>query len=240
MIANDLSKDALLARLDVGFPPRCLVHAKETAENWERYGGFEKMRDLLLKRLFDAWRFEWNFYVKSFVLDSAIDRYHLLGFLIERGMLDRKNLEGTVIDVGCHLGASVDALALYGGKVIGTDCGKFACESPSGISILDLEGRRMVRSRFPENAELSLVSCFNVDWVEEMPNEGFAVELYQEALKALEQGGQVLYTFSERDKSMHKKLAPLPHSSIIELPNGLDKREKYVFVATKPSKRTGN
>jgi len=236
MMQTDLSKEALLAMISREYPQRCLDYAEEAVRNWERYGGFEKMKGLLLK-LFEPQKFEQEFAMKPFVLNSTIDRYHLLGFLIERGMLDRKNLEGKVIDIGCNLGATTDALALYGGEVIGTDCGKFACESPSGIPIFELEGRRIVKERFPINGGLSLVSCFNVDWVEDMSHGEFSVELYKEALKALEQGGQVLYTFSGGSEEMHKRLSLLPRSSIIKIPNGLNKSEGYAFVATKAPKQ---
>lgn len=226
-----LSRETLLRRIKERYFPECLRNAEEAVKNWEAYGGFEVVRGLLLQRIFDPWRFEWKFSTEAFVLNSTIDRYKLIEFLIENGILDRKNLEGKIIDIGCHLGATVDALAMYGGEVVGTDCGRFAYDSPSGIPIAWMEGRQMVQSYSSGYNQPTLVSCFNVGWVEGMSNKGFAFELARDSLVSLKPNGQLLYTFSDkRDIGRYRELTFLPHSQIIQLPDGLDKREKYAFT----------
>lgn len=206
-------------------------YAKEAIKNWERYGGFEKVRDLLLRTIFSPFVFSYKFSTEAFILNSAVDRYHLVKFLIEKGKLDQKNLEGKILDIGCHLGATVDALAIYGGEVIGTDRGAFSYASPSGISIARREGRELVRSYLYSSEKPTLVSCFNVDWVEAMSPKGFAIALCNDSLGSLEPNGQVLCTFSE--ENLAGKLPSFPNSEIVRLPDGLDRREKYAFTLRK-------
>ena len=233
MLEINLSRESLTEKIKREYSPECLRHAQEAIKNWDNYGGFEKIRDLLLKNIFNSSRFEWKFSCEAFILDSAVDRCNLIEFLIEKKVLDKKSLKGKVIDIGCHLGATVDALAIYGGEVIGTDNGKFAYESPSGRPIQGIEGRRIVKNYSLERDKLNLVSCFNIGWVEDMSGEGFASELALDSLASLKSNGQLLYTFSDENIERYKKLTAFPNSQLIKLPINLDKREKYAFTLTK-------
>lgn len=233
MLDIDLSKEALLKEIKERHSPEGLNRVEEVIKNWERYGGFEKVRDLLFENLFNPWKFKWEFCNKPiYVIDSSVDRYHLIKFLVHEGVLDEQNLKGKIVDIGCHLGATVDALALFGGVIMGTDSGKFALESPSGIDIGVRGGREYVKTFSNGNEKLSLVSCFNTDWVEDMSREGFALRLYNDALHSLIEGGQVLYTFS-KEYGGHRDLSLLPDSHVVKLPEGLNKREDYAFSAKK-------
>lgn len=215
---------------------------KEAIEDWEKFGGFEKVRDFLLSKIFKQWDFRREFSYKAYTVNSTVHRYYLLQHLIEEGALDKRNLEGVIVDVGCHLGATVDALALFGGDVNGTDNGKFACVSPSGIAIGDWGGRNYVRafhkkdgnrSYSKKHGNLSLVSCFNVGWVEAMSGEGFALCLYNDSLPALADGGQVLFTYNENESEKYKQLLELPYSRLVKIPQGLNEREDYAFTTKK-------
>jgi hypothetical protein len=188
---------------------------------------------LLLDKIFDPWRFIWKFSTEAFILDSSVDRYHLIEFFINEGILGKKNLEGKVVDIGCHIGATVDALAMYGGNVVGTDCGKYAYESPSGRDIARMEGRWLVQSYASRMDKPNLISCFNVGWVEDMSHKGFAVELCNDSLISLAPNGQVLYTFSDKDLGSYEKLSEFSDSKLVRIPNGLDIREKYAFTCRK-------
>jgi hypothetical protein len=236
----DLSREALLAEIKTknSYYFDQLGNAEKAIGNWENYGGFEKVRDLLLEKMFTPGTFKWKFSTDAAVLNSTVDRYYLLNFLIEERILDGQNIKGTIIDIGCHVGATTDALAMYGGDVRGTDRGKYAYSSPSGRSISGQEGISMVKSynvlKLRDNPKPSLIACFNVDWVEEMSHNRFAIELCQESLNTLGNGGQVLYTFSRKTGlEDYSELEVLQNSQIIELPKGLNKREKYAFVASK-------
>jgi hypothetical protein len=229
----DLSQEALLDRIKNRYYPNCYTHANNVVRNWVKYGGFEEVRDLFLEKILNPLDFERIFSTEAFILDSSIDRYYLIEFLIEQGMLDRENLEGKVIDIGCHVGATVDALGMYGGEVVGADNGRYAYESPSGRPISRMEGRSIIRSYSSRDDKPTLVSCFNVGWVEDMSYEGFAFDLCQDSLSVLKPNGQVLYTLSNEDLEKYRKLNSFPNSQLIQLPEGLNKRDEYAFTLRK-------
>ena len=137
------------------------------------------------------------------------------------------------MDIGSYLGASVDALATYGGNVVGTDCGRFSYDSPSGKDIGRLDGRSALQSHH-YRPDLTLASCFNADWVEKMSEENHTMHMCADAMKSLKPEGQILLTFSrgiENNTELKEYLLSLPDAYFAELPKNLAKREAYAFTS---------
>ncbi len=207
-------------------------NTKKVIEIWDRdFGGYEFVRDNILSHIFSPSQFEWVFPREYFSIESSVLRYHICEYLKDAGLLDQKNLEGDVLDIGSHLGAAVDALAAYGGYVRGTDCGKFSFYSPSNRDIGFWDGKSALRMYHYGSQKLSMMTCFNVDWVEGMSENDFGLHLYFNALPALADNGEILFTFFRDYKTANEALRCLPDSRIVELPEKLSHREKYAFVA---------
>ncbi len=205
---------------------------QKVIENWDRYGGFKQVIDtILLETLFFPAQLESKLFMCTNVIDSTVDRYFLLQHLIEQGVIDLANLRNESIDIASFLGAAVDAIAMYGGNVVGVDYGKFAYVSPSERPISVMEGRYYLESRVRQKRLASFVSCFNIDLADES-NE-FADSLLDYALRSLLPQGQVLFTFDSDYMEGAGKLLSFPGSRLIEIPDGRNRRETYVFVVTR-------
>lgn len=210
-----------------------LANAEKLVEKWERdFGSYEEIRDDVFSNVFYP-QFVETLKHNQDVLDSTINRYFILEHFLKQGALNKSNLEGNILDIGSYLGASVDALATYGGNVVGTDCGRFAYDSPSGKGIGRLDGRSVLQSHH-YRPDLTIASCFNADWVEDMSEENHTRHMCADAIKALKPGGQILLTFSGslKNKTEFKEyLLSLPNACLEELPKNLAKKETYAFTS---------
>ncbi len=192
-------------------------------------GGVEHVLNLLERTIFKDYEKRLKLIFESEfgkVIASTVGRYFLLDYLISEGHLDRKNLEGEALDIGSYLGATVDAIAMYGGKVIGTDNDGHTPQSLSGRPILYMEGITFVKEGC-RGMPISLITCFNADWVEKMSSRGWALQFYQAALERLQIGGQVLLTFRENP------LISSSYGKFIRLPERFCSKESLVYIGSK-------
>ncbi len=164
----------------------------------------------------------------DWMIDRTALRYYGLKHLIEEGIVSGKKLDGLILDIGCHLGSSVDALAMFGGKVKGVDCGDFGIASPSGIMLGVAEGIYFVDSHRNSNPKPSTITCYNADWVESMSSKGWRNRFYEASLGALSRGGQIIMTFQ------HEQKIPADlKSKVYMLPSHLSRMDNYAVIGTK-------
>ncbi len=253
LVKPDISREAMLRKAreceEGPIAQRGLVdHINQIIKAWDNLGGYETNRDRLVDLMF-ARQFDLHFIASPDLIDNIVTRYHLLGYLKQEGHLKRENLEGNVRDIGSYKGTTLDALALHGADVLGIDIGGYSFSSFGNKRILKrggityLQSRTTTRYKRDDVGELDLITCFNVDWVENMDsesgrsNDGFAMNLYEAALPNLAVGGQVLYTFSipekERKKDFRRILEEVPNGQIIKLPSQLNDMEDYALIVEK-------
>ena len=210
-----------------------IANAEKLVEKWENnFGSYEEIRAGVFSKILYP-QFVETLKQNQDVLDSTVNRYFVLEHLIKQGALDKSNIEGKVLDIGSFLGASVDALATYGGTVVGTDCGRFSYDSPSGKGIGRLDGRSALQGHH-YRPDLTLVSCFNADWVENMSEENHTKLMCADAMKSLKPEGQILLTFSrdlKNNTELKEYLLSLPDAYLVELPKNITKRETYVVTS---------
>jgi len=239
----DLSREGLLKaarlRVDSGeFPYNLLHFVEKQMEQWDLdFNSFEIARNFL-DNFLDPSTFEWDFFANDGeIMHNIVSRHNLIEYLITKKNLNIANLEGKILDVGSFYGGSVDALSLYGGDVTGIDTKLGEVLSPRGIKIIKGESREYVRTLHKANEKLSLMACFDVDMASGQSDYNLAIELYRESVPVLVDGGQVLYTFSrfsiENREERYRELFSLSNGQLVKLPDPVNKREDYVFIAVK-------
>ena len=169
-------------------------------------------------------------------------RYLLMNMLVDNDLLDRENLRGNIVDVGCYKGASSDALALFGGLVYGVDPSGDAKYTISGRRIIsDYGGKDVVRwfsSWWPEQGPINLVTCFHADSIDK--KLGFAQRLCKTALEQLADGGQVLMTFDQEARIDNLECQRGSQIKILsriasQIPMLLGSSDRFIYVVRKPS-----
>lgn len=213
---------------------------KELCDKWDaQYGDHKTIVNLLLESAFKDREYALHRLTsseESWMIERIVLRYQQMQYLIEKGFLDSDNLKGHVLDVGCCLGLSTDALGMFGGMVEGTDKGFFAYRSPSGIELHPSEGLAFVKRQSENGYQPTLISCFNADWVEEMSGSGWAQQFHDASIKALHEGGQVLMTFSGRYQQpveLSAKLSEKRACTRIDLPDAFKGMEDYIIISIK-------
>lgn len=205
--------------------------AQKVIEEWDKkFGGYENVRDNVFPKIYSPFQFEWNFPGRSNVINSVVHRYFIIEHLLSEGALDSKNLEGEKLDVASFLGAAVDALAAFGGRVRGTDDGWYEYFSIGNRDIGWLDGRSTLEYYYYPPKKLDLVSFFNLGCDH---GEGSIPDWCDCAFPALNDGGQILLTFSGT-RFMEEEHGSINEARIIKLPERLRKYgDYYAFTARK-------
>lgn len=206
--------------------------AQEVIAEWDKkFGGYETVKDTAPPKIYSPFQFDWNFPGRSYVINNTVHRYFIIEHLLSEGALDGKNLKGEILDIASFLGAAVDALAAFGGRVRGTDDGRYEYFSIGNRDIGWLDGKSALKYYYYPPKKLDIISFFNLGCDH---GSGSIPEWCSCAFPALNDGGQILLTFSS-PHFMEEELGSIPEAQIIKLPERLRKYgDYYAFTARKP------
>lgn len=176
-------------------------------------------------------------YNRAIAFDRACQNAGVIQFLVDQGLIEKKNLGGKAVDLGTGYGNGVLALDFFGAEeVVGV-----AKSSESW------DGRPILRERYIElsaSQYLSQVETESIDFISAFWCNMKFRDFYDEALRVLRLGGQLLVTTDIPDtiRPEENKQAPwmqLPCDTIrADFEQFL--QGKHTFVPENNNYRDGN